>query len=140
VLHFTQFQNAQTHLVTYAFYSMVIFGAIYYILPRLVGCEWLSASMISLHFWGAAYGGGMLICMLIFSGLSTGLSLADPEATFGQVAQVSAVYDIGRTIAWGLVALGHLVFALHFVLMLLRIGQPGGEPTLFAPIGEEEKH
>jgi cytochrome c oxidase cbb3-type subunit 1 len=140
ILHFTQFQNAQLHLVTYAFYSMVIFGAIYYILPRLVGCEWLSASMISLHFWGAAYGGGMLICMLLFSGLSTGLSLIDPEATFGQAAQVSAVYEVGRTIAWGLVALGHLVFALHFVLMLLRIGQPGGEPTLFAPIGEEEKH
>jgi len=140
VLHFTQFHNAQFHLVIFAFYSMVIFGAIYYILPRLVGCEWLSASMISLHFWGAAYGGGMMICMLLFSGISTGLSLIDPEATFGQALQVSQVYQVGRTIAWGMVAIGQTIFAVHFLLMLMRIGQPGGEPTLFAPIGEEEKH
>ena len=140
VLHFTQFQNAQLHLVTYAFYSMVIFGAIYYILPRLVGCEWLSSSMISLHFWGSAYGGGMLIAMLLFSGISTGLTFVDPDASFGQAMQISATYQIGRTIAWVMIAAGHLVFALHFLLMLLRIGQPGGEPTLFAPIGEEEKH
>jgi cytochrome c oxidase cbb3-type subunit I len=140
VLHFTQFQNAQLHLVTYAFYSMVIFGAIYYILPRLVGCEWLSSSMISLHFWGSAYGGGMLIAMLLFSGISTGLAFVDPEATFMQAMQISAAYQVGRTIAWAMVAAGHLIFALHFLLMLLRIGQPGGEPTLFAPIGGEEKH
>ena len=140
VLHFTQFQNAQLHLVTYAFYSMVIFGAIYYILPRLVGCEWLSSSMISLHFWGSAYGGGMLIALMLFAGISTGLSYADPDATFGQALQVNAVYQVGQSIAWGMIAVGHLIFALHFLLMLLRIGQPGGEPTLFAPIGEEEKH
>ncbi len=140
VLHFTQFQNAQMHLVTYAFYSMVIFGALYYILPRLVGCEWLSSSMISLHFWGAAYGGGMVIAMLLFSGISTGLSFADPEASFIQVMEVNNVYQIGRSIAWSMVALGHLIFGLHFLLMLLRIGQPGGEATLFAPIGGEEKH
>jgi len=140
VLHFTQFSNGQYHLITYAFYSMVIFGAIYYILPRLVGCEWLSSSMISLHFWGSAYGGGMLVALLLLGGISTGVSYTDPEATFGQAMQVNAVYQVGRTIAWTMVALGHLIFALHFLLMLLRIGQPGGEPTLFAPIGEEAKH
>jgi len=30
----------------------------YYIVPRLVGCEWLSASFIRLHFWGSGYGIG----------------------------------------------------------------------------------
>ena len=37
-----------------------------------------------------------------------------------------------------MLALGHVIFAFHFLLMLFRIGQPGGEPTLFAPIGEEK--
>jgi cytochrome c oxidase cbb3-type subunit 1 len=36
--------------------------------------------------------------------------------------------------------LGHTAFGLHFILMLLRIGQPAGQPTLLAPIGEEEDH
>ena len=138
VLHFTFFQTAQTHLLLYAFFSMVMFGAIYYILPRLVGCEWLSSSMISLHFWGSAYGGGMLIAMLAIGGIAFGSALSDPEAIFSQVIQDGAVYYIAGSIAWGMIAIGHLVFALHFLLMLLRIGQPGGEPTLFAPIGEEK--
>jgi cytochrome c oxidase cbb3-type subunit 1 len=137
LLHFTQFQAAQQHLVMYAFFSMVMFGAIYYITPRLVGCEWLSSTLIKMHFWGSAYGGGMAIAMLAFSGLAAGLSLADPEATFAQIIQIGEVYLPGHTVAYCLIALAHLVFGLHFLLMLLRIGQPGGEPTLFATPGEE---
>jgi cytochrome c oxidase cbb3-type subunit 1 len=139
LLHFTQFQTGMMHLMLYAFFSMVMFGAIYYILPRLVGCEWLSASMITLHFYGAAYGGGMMVLMLIFGGLASGLTLADPQATFAQVIQIGSIYLTGRTIAWLFISAGHLIFAIHFALMLLRIGQPGGEATLFSPI-EEEKH
>ena len=138
ILHFTQFQTAQMHIMLYAFFSMVIFGAIYYILPRLVGCEWLSSSMITLHFYGSAYGGGMMIAMLLFGGIASGLSFVDPQATFAQIIQIGFVYLPGRSLAWFLISVGHLIFALHFVLMLLRIGQPGGEATLFAPLGEEK--
>jgi cytochrome c oxidase cbb3-type subunit 1 len=136
VLHFTQFQAAQQHLVIYAFFSMVMFASIYYITPRLVGCEWLSSTLIKMHFWGSAYGGGMAIAMLAFAGLASGLSLADPDATFAQIIQIGQVYLPGHTIAYALIALAHLIFGLHFLLMLLRIGQPGGEPTLFDVPGE----
>ncbi len=140
IVHFTQFQNGQFHLVTYAFYSMVMFGAIYYILPRLVGCEWLSSSMISLHFWGSAYGSGILVAVMLIGGVATGFSLSDPEAGFTQAMQINTLFLVGRIGAWIFISVGHLIFALHFLLMLLRIGQPGGEPTLFAPIGEESHH
>ena len=129
IVHFTQFQNGQTMLVIYSFFSMVIFGAIYYILPRLVGCEWLSSSMISLHFWGAAYGGGVLVAALLFSGLATGFSLADPDARYSQILQMSSPYMVGSILGWLMIGAGHLVFGLHFLLMLLRITQPGGEPN-----------
>lgn len=138
VLHFTLFQSAQTHMLLYAFFSMVMFGAIYYILPRLVGCEWLSSTMITWHFYGAAYGGGMLIILLAISGIASGSALADGEAIFSQIITDGQVYYLGATLAWVLIALGHAIFAFHFLLMLFRIGQPGGEPTLFAPIGEEK--
>lgn len=139
VLHFTQFSTALTHFTLFLFFSMVIYGAIYYILPRLVGCEWLSSSMITLHFYGAAYGGGMMVAMLLLGGVASGLSFVDPNATFAQIIQIGQVYLPGRSLAWVLFSMGNLVFALHFALMLLRIGQPGGQATLFAPI-EEEKH
>ena len=138
IVHFTQFANAHQSILLYSFYSMVMFGAFYYITPRLVGCEWLSSTMISLHFWGAAYGGAMVAAMLLFSGLAQGLSYADPAETFPQILQIAQVYFPGRTIALLLVSLAHVIFALHFLLMLLRIGQPGGEPTLFAPTGRGE--
>jgi cytochrome c oxidase cbb3-type subunit 1 len=141
IVHFTQFQNGQMQLVVYSFFSMVMFGAIYYILPRLVGCEWLSSSMISLHFWGAAYGGSLLVFTLLIGGLLTGTALNDTEITYFSIAMdTSGLLNLGRIGAWLLIGAGHLIFGLHFLLMLLRIGQPGGEPTLFAPIGEEEKH
>jgi len=139
LLHFTQFANAQQHILLYSFFSMVMFGAIYYITPRLVGCEWLSSSMISLHFWGSAYGGGMVGALLIFAGLAQGFSFIDPNSTITQILGIAEVYFPGRTIALLLISLAHVIFALHFLLMLLRIGQPGGEPTLFSS-HDEEKH
>jgi cytochrome c oxidase cbb3-type subunit 1 len=90
-----------------------------------------------MHFFGTAYGGATIIAMLAFSGLSAGLTLSDPEATFSQVIQIGQVYLAGSSLAYVFVIFGHLFFALHFLLMLLRIGQPGGQPTLFANPGEE---
>ncbi len=137
VLHFTQYQAAYQHLVVYTFFSMVMFGAIYYITPRLVGCEWLSSTLIKIHFWGSAYGGGLMVCMLLFSGLAAGLTLADPGASFSQVIEIGQSYFAGHSIAFVVVTFAHLIFALHYLLMLVRIGQPGGEPTLFMNPGEE---
>jgi hypothetical protein len=84
-LHFTPWMQGQQELLLYGFFSMVIFGAIYYITPRLVGCEWLSSTLIKLHFWGAAYGGGMFIFMLLLTGISMGGALRNPEGLFTQV-------------------------------------------------------
>ena len=116
---------------------MVMFGAIYYITPRLTGCEWLSSTLIKIHFLGSAYGGGMAVATLLLAGLSSGMGLAESDTTFAQVVQFGQFYLPGRTIALVLVTIGHSAFGLHFLLMLLRIGQPAGTPTLFAPLGEE---
>lgn len=139
VVHFSGIQATQQHLLLYTFFSMVMFGAIYYITPRLVGCEWLSSTLIKLHFWGSAYGGGMVAVTMLFSALSMGLALVDPEAAvYSQIVGSGKVYLAGRSMGYFLVAIAHFIFALHFLLMLLRIGQPGGEPTLFATPGEEK--
>jgi cytochrome c oxidase cbb3-type subunit 1 len=132
VTHFTHFIVAQMHLGLYAFFSMVIFGSMYYIVPRLVGCEWLSASFIRIHFWGSAYGIGLLIAMLIFGGVAEGMIWDDPNRTIAQVVQQTLPYLRGRTIAWLLIGAAHAFFSVHFLIMLLRMGRPGGTPTLFA--------
>ncbi len=55
-VQFTEAHVGYSHLGLYAFFTMVMFGSMYYIVPRLVGREWRYASLIKLHFWASAYG------------------------------------------------------------------------------------
>ena len=143
ITQFTWFGVAQNQLFICAFFSMVMFGSMYYIVPRLVGCEWLSGNLIRIHYWGAAYGFAMSIVMLIVAGLAQGDAQsvirigegADPHADFMLSVSAMLPFLIGRVMAQLLLCLGNLTFALHFLLMLLRLGRPSGpEPTLFAPM------
>jgi cytochrome c oxidase cbb3-type subunit 1 len=143
--HFTQFSVGTFHLLVYAFFTMTMFGAMYYIVPRLVGCEWLSASFIRLHFLGSAYGIGFMIFFLIIAGFVQGafwnepvrLGPSGPEyLTATEVMSQIMPYLRGRTLAWLPLILAHLLFFIHFIAMVLRLGQPSGEETLLAPIQE----
>lgn len=134
ITHFTTWGSGWTHMMLYAFFTMTMFGSMYYVVPRLVGCEWLSSTFIRLHFWGCAYGIGFTCALLLVGGLAQGAAWADPGQN-----PVDAIkpFLVGRTIAWLLLIGGHVVFALHYLLMLLRLGRPGGEPTL---LGHTEEH
>lgn len=94
-LHFTHHTIAHAHLGLYAFYTMVMFGAIYYILPRLTGRDFASASLIKAHFWLAALGIGLMFLTLTIGGSIQGFELnqaskslndlmADPNKGFFQ--------------------------------------------------------
>jgi cytochrome c oxidase cbb3-type subunit 1 len=131
VVQFTLFDSGVAALLLNGFVTMALFGAIYFIMPRISGCEWLSSTLISIHFLGAAYGTTMGSLMLVFSGLASGAVLDAASTTFRQVLEVGSSYYWGRVISFILVGLGYAAFTLHFLLMALRVGQPGGEPTLF---------
>jgi cytochrome c oxidase cbb3-type subunit 1 len=138
--HFTVWSQGQTHLVTLGFFSMVMFGAIYYITPRLVGCEWLSRTFIKLHFFGTAYGAGTIVGLLLLGGLATGFTLNEPTAdkmAFYNVNGIGNAYMPVKTyIGYFLFGVAQIIFALHFLLMRLRIGQQEGGPTLLETHGE----
>src|SRR3954467_1307726 len=71
-VHFTIADVGYTHLGLYAFFTMIMFGSMYYIVPRLVGREWRYASLIKLHFWSCAYGIGLMVIMLVVGGFVQG--------------------------------------------------------------------
>ena len=139
VVHFTQFHVGQFLLIVYAFFSMVMFAAMYYIVPRLVGCEWLSATFIRLHFWGSAYGIGLAVLVSLIGGAAQGAAWLNPDMAPIEAVESVLPYMRVRTIAWIMLALAHVLFFLHFLAMLLRLGQPSGEPTLFDEITEGGK-
>lgn len=136
IVQFSTVETGISHLMIYGFFSMVMFGAMYYIIPRLVGCEWLSSTFIRWHFWGAAYGMGMAIFSMIIGGLAAGAAWLQPDIVKEMAIQAGYPYMVGRAISLLLLIPAHLVFGLHFLLMVLRMGRPAGEPTLLAH-GEE---
>lgn len=137
-VHFTEASAAYTQLGLYAFYSMIIFGSMYYIVPRLVGLEWRYGSLIKLHFWAAAYGIGLMTLMLLGGGFVQGSNMNDPSIAFIESNQSILPYLRGATLAELLLLVAHGVFAFHFGLMLFGLGRTASVPTFLNPMEEEE--
>jgi cytochrome c oxidase cbb3-type subunit 1 len=138
-VQFTQTHVGYTHLGLYAFYTMVMFGAMYYIVPRLVGREWRYASLIKLHFWACAYGAMLMILMLLVGGLVQGRDLNNSALSFSESTQSLLTYMRGRSLSGMLLTIGHLVFAFHFGIMMFGLGRKATLPTFLNP-QEEEGH
>jgi cytochrome c oxidase cbb3-type subunit 1 len=135
--HFTEASVAYTHLGLYAFFTMIMFGSMYYIVPRLVGREWRYATLIKLHFWASAYGVGLMSVMLFLGGLAQGASQNDPSLPFIESVQSALPYLRGRTLAALLLTASHFIFAYHFGLMLFGLGRTSTVPTFLNPVEAE---
>jgi cytochrome c oxidase cbb3-type subunit 1 len=120
VTHFTQWTIAHSHVGLYAFVTLVLFGSIYYILPRLVEREWPSNRLISWHFWLSLSGIGAYVLALIVGGVLQGLVLLDPARPFRESVDVTRPYLAVRTVAGFVLTAGHFVFVWHMGRMLAR--------------------
>jgi len=137
IVHFTEASMGYTYMGLYAFFTMVTFGSMYYIVPRLVGREWRYASLIKLHFWASAYGIGLMVLLLLVGGFVQGLNLNDPTLAFSETTQTILPYLRGSTLSWILLIVAHCVFAFHFGLMLLGFGRTASVPTFLNPLEAE---
>jgi len=130
VAHFTHFTVAHAHLGLYAFFSIVMFGAIYFVMPRVMAWEWPYPKLISLHFWLVTLGIGVYFVTLSIGGWLQGLAMLDAARPFMDSVHVTMPWLEGRSIGGTMMTLGHLVFAAHFVLMALRYGARRVGPAL----------
>ena len=122
VTHFTHFTVAHAHLGLYGFFSMVMFGAIYFIMPRVMNWEWPYPRLISLHFWLVFIGFLIYFIWLSIGGWLQGLAMLDPDKPFMQSVAVTLPYLQARSIGGALMTLGHFVFAFHFFAMGWKFG------------------
>ena len=136
-VNFTQASIAYSHLGLYAFVTMILFGSMYYIVPRLVGREWRYASLIKLHFWASAYGIGLMTLMLLAGGFLEGANTDNPTLQFTESVQTILPYLRGRSISGILLTVSHFVFAYHFGLMLFGLGRTSSVPTFLNPVEAE---
>jgi len=118
------------HLAIYGFFSMAMFGAIAFITPRLVNCEWPSGSMLRFQFWFSIYGAIALVSMGIFGGMWQGHTINTPAAGWNLVLDSVHPYNAGRALAWVFLLFSNLVFVYNLWMMVFRQGPPAGKPTL----------
>ena len=115
---FTHFTIGYAHQVTYAFFTMILFGGIYYMMPRMLKCEWPSAFLIHVHFWGSAIGITVMIGALLMGGVIQGLQMNDAEIPFIDTVQATLPWLKARSISGILLTVAHFAFALHFFSMV----------------------
>lgn len=136
-VQFTETSIAYSHAGLYAFFSMIMFGSMYYIVPRLVGREWRYASLIKIHFWSSAYGVGLMVALLLVGGIMQGVRQHNPDVSFDGSLQAVLPLLRGRSLSGLLLTISHFVFAFHFGLMLLGLGRTANLPTFLNPKEEE---
>jgi cytochrome c oxidase cbb3-type subunit 1 len=122
ITHFTHYTVAHAHLGLYGFFSMVMFGSIYFIMPRVMNWEWPYPKLISLHFWLVLVGFAIYFIWLSIGGWLQGLAMLDEKTPFMESVALTLPYLKARSIGGGLMTLGHLVFAAHFFAMGWKFG------------------
>lgn len=124
VVHFTQYTVAHAHLGVYGFVSLVLFGSIYYIMPRSVGRQWPYPRFITAHFWLTVVGFGIYFVGLTIGGVRQGLAMIDATRPFADSVRLLYPYLVWRSIGGGLMTLGHFLFAVNFVRLLAGAREP----------------
>lgn len=138
IVHFTHHTVGHAHLGAYGFVSMVLFGAIYYMMPRVLNWEWPYPKLIALQFWLAAIGIAIYFSGLSIGGYLQGEAMLDARRPFMDSVILMAPYLVSRTVGGSLMVLSHLIFVGHFLAMALRFGPVRTGAALFWQQGQQE--
>jgi cytochrome c oxidase cbb3-type subunit 1 len=119
VTQFTWVSHAQTQLALAGAFSMIAFGAIYFLVPRVLNQPWPSAAMVRGHFAAALLGTLGLVAGLTVAGLVQGRDLANATVTFADIAAHVRPWLLLAMAAQALLLLGNVVLTFHFVRIVL---------------------
>jgi cytochrome c oxidase cbb3-type subunit 1 len=115
VTNFTWFSPAETQLRLYGFFAMTMFGAVYYILPRVVGIEFPFPKLARAHFWISLLGIILLVVPLAIGGVVQGLKLQYPNVAFADTTKAMLPFLRVSTTGLLLMLLGNLLFLANVI-------------------------
>jgi cytochrome c oxidase cbb3-type subunit I len=118
---FTWFTVSQKNLWVYGFFALTMFGAMYYILPRVVGMEWPSAKLIWWHFTLTFVGVLVSYIALLVGGIAQGYLLTNPQNSFIAILHSTMMAVRVSTIGDLLLVLGQIAALLNFSLLVARV-------------------
>jgi cytochrome c oxidase cbb3-type subunit I len=139
VFQFTWAEPARIYLVLIGFVSLVCFGAIYYILPRLVGRDWVYTKVIQFHFWVTIVGLGFVAFNLTIAGVLQGLGLMDAKVPFAAILDLIRPFLLGQVLAVAIIAVSTLLGVFSFLTVFVNPAwAPESNETPEPIVGEEE--
>lgn len=124
VVRFTSFATGLEQLLVYGCASMVVFGASYFILPRLTGALWPSAKLVHVHFWATALGFIAAVVAWLVGGWQNGQLLANPAIAYADILRAGSSWCLVLKISAVLLLVGHVAFALNAFGMILKAPAP----------------
>ena len=97
----------------YGFFSMIIFGIVYHMLPKITGKE-IGKKAKTFHFWTSAFGVMMLLLAFLIGGLTHGVLAQQPSLDWAS-SVISSVkpYFLITKIAFVILGLSQLVFVIN---------------------------
>jgi cytochrome c oxidase cbb3-type subunit 1 len=120
VVDLTWFTFAVTQWQALGFLGMIVCGAIYYIVPRMMEKELPFAGLAPLSFYLFAGGGLLFVVPLVIGGVEQGLKLQDPTVPFLDVSKATLLFFRISTTGQLLMLLGALCLALNIFVMTIQ--------------------
>jgi cytochrome c oxidase cbb3-type subunit I len=112
---FTLISTAIEQLGLYGGISMMLFGTIYYMLPRLTGNAWASGGLIAGHRVLTKAGVLLLVITLVVAGWRQGAALLDPKVPFNAILDGLRTPLLVTVVAQGVLLLASLLLFVNFV-------------------------
>ncbi len=110
---FTLVSAAQTQLALSGAFTLTLFGAIYFLVPRITGQPWASLSLLRAHFYSALIGTLILVGSLAVVGCIQGQDLANPDVTFAAIAAHLRPWLLVATAGQAVILIGNFLLLIH---------------------------
>ena len=120
VLEFTWFGPAQAQLQILGFFAIVMCGAIYELLPRIMGFELPFPKFVRLQHWLFMIGVVLWVGSLAIGGVEQGMKLQNANIAFADSTNVALIILRAGTTGLLLILLGSLLFAANIFVMTLK--------------------
>jgi len=113
ITQFTIINEFHFNQRVYGFFSMIIFGAVYFALPRITGRE-IPIAAKSFHFWTSTFGVLLLLLAYLIGGLTHGVLAGQPSLEWS-TAVIGSIqpYFLITKIAFVILAFSQLVFVVN---------------------------
>lgn len=131
VVQFTLLYELRDWLTLYACFSTAMFGAAYFILPRLTERAWRSPALVKAHVGATVVGVLLLTVGMAWAGWEQGRLLNNATIPFADITKMLTFWFTLRSVGLMLLLVGHVAFLINFFWIACPLFAQGGTPAQF---------